>query len=176
MKTKAAKTKAALAALMLLAPAALAPAAFAQDAGAVAGDRLVVPLPDVSALPEDEARALTRQLAEANVLSENCPEFAVTDGEWQLLNGTQDALTAQLGLDPLAFDREYFRPAYNLLDDAGACETHGPAVADLVERLIAMGGDTRPAAEIAAEEAAGANTDADTDAPEAEPEPGTPTQ
>lgn len=180
MKTWDAKTKGALAALALL---LAAPAALAQGAEGVPGDRLVVPLPDVSSLSEDEARDLTRQLAEANVISDNCPAFEATDGEWQLLNGTSDALTARLGLDPLTYDREYFRPAYNLLDEGGACETHGPDVAALVERLVAMGGDTRPAAEVAAEAeataaaaeaaaAAGAEpadaegeTDADADAP-----------
>lgn len=164
MKTWQAKTKGALAALALL---AAVPAALAQDTGAVAGDRLVVPLPDVSGLSDDEARALTQELAEANVISDNCPEFEATDGEWQLLNGTSDALTERLGLDPLAYDREYFRPAYNLLDDAGACEARGPQVAALVDRLVAMGGDTRPAAEVAAETAepaADADADAETDA------------
>ncbi|SCY28918.1 hypothetical protein [Paracoccus tibetensis] len=175
MKTWQANAKGALAALALM---TAAPAAMAQDAGAVPGDRLVVPLPDVSTLSEEEARDLTRQVAEANVISDNCPAWEATDGEWQLLNGTSDALTARLGLDPLAYDREFFRPAYNLLDESGACETHGPQVASLVERLVAMGGDTRPAAELAEEAAAeGAATDAaadpaaEADAPDAaEPE------
>jgi hypothetical protein len=163
MKTWQANAKRALAALALV--TAAAPAAMAQDAGAVPGDRLVVPLPDISTLSENEARELTRQVAEANVISYNCPAWEATDGEWQLLNGTSDALTARLGLDPLAYDREFFRPAYNLLDESGACETHGPEVAALVERLVAMGGDTRPAAELAEEAAAeDAAPDAATDA------------
>lgn len=122
----------------------LAGQALAQGADGVPGDRLVVPLPDVSALSDDEARTLTRELAEANVISENCPDYTVDDGEWQLLNGTSDALTAQLGLDPLAYDREFFRPAFNLLDDPAACDTRGPGVARMIERLVGMGGDTRP--------------------------------
>lgn len=138
--------------------------ALAQGADGVPGDRLVVPLPDVSALSEPEARDLTRELAEANVISDNCPDFAVTDGEWQLLNGTSDELSAQLGLDPLAYDREYFRPAFNLLDDPQACETRGPEVAQVVERLVAMGGSTQPDLRAPAE-AAEAPTEDDTPAP-----------
>ncbi|MFN3526831.1 MAG: hypothetical protein ACK4YU_12130 [Paracoccus sp. (in: a-proteobacteria)] len=144
----------------------LAGQVLAQGADGVPGDRLVVPLPDVSALSEPEARDLTRELAEANVISDNCPDFAVTDGEWQLLNGTSDELSAQLGLDPLAYDREYFRPAFNLLDDPQACETRGPEVAQVVERLVAMGGSTQPdLPEPAADTPAETPTEDDTPAP-----------
>lgn len=144
----------------------LAGQALAQGADGVPGDRLVVPLPDVSALSDDQARELTRELAEANVISENCPDYTINDGEWQLLNGTSDALTAQLGLDPLAYDREFFRPAFNLLDDPAACDTRGPEVAQLIERLVAMGGDTQPDLPEPAETEAEA--EAETEAP-AEP-------
>ena len=123
----------------------LAGQAFSQGADGVPGDRLVVPLPDVSALSDEAARDLIRELAEANVISDNCPEYAVSDGEWQLLNGTSDRLIARLGLDPLTFDREYFRPAYSVMDDPQACATRGPALVPLIERLESMGGATKPA-------------------------------
>lgn len=122
----------------------LAGQVLAQGADGVPGDRLVVPLPDVSTLSEAEARDLTRELAEANVVSDNCPDFEVTDGEWQLLNGTSDVLLAQLGLDPLAYDREFFRPAFAILDEPEACATHGPRIQPVLDRLVEMGGATAP--------------------------------
>jgi hypothetical protein len=119
--------------------------AWAQGADGVPGDRLVVPLPDISGLNDTQAKDLARDLAQANVITSNCPEYDVSDGVWQLMTGTTDALTAKLGLDPIAYDREYFRPAFNLMDDANACQTLGPDVQGTVDRLIAMGGDIKPA-------------------------------
>lgn len=123
---------------------ALAPAAGAQLADGVPGDRLVVPLPDVSGLSDEQAQDLTRELAQMNVITSECAEYDVTDPEWQLMTGTTDALSARLGLDPLAYDREYFRPAFSVLDDPQACETMGPQVAVMITRLKEMGGSTEP--------------------------------
>lgn len=132
----------------------LAATAWAQGADGVPGDRLVVPLPDVSGLSEAQAKDLARELAQANVITSNCPDHDVDDGAWQLMTGTTDALTSKLGLDPIAYDREYFRPAFGLMDDPDACEKLGPGVEGTVDKLIAMGGDTKPATETPAEQPA----------------------
>ncbi|MBU2957175.1 hypothetical protein Q4511_09020 [Paracoccus sp. 1_MG-2023] len=110
----------------------------------VPGDRLVVPLPDVSSLPEAEARDLTRNLAELNVLTENCAGHEISDAEWQLMTGTTDRLIEQLGLDALDYDREYFRPAFSVLDDPENCDRVEAETPDLIARLESMGGSTRP--------------------------------
>lgn len=119
-------------------------AALALTAGAVqaAGDRVTVPLPDVSGLSRAEGQALLRQLAEVNVITSNCPGYEISDGEWMLITGTGDRLAAALGLDPGSYDRDYYGPAFQLLDDAQACDRVGPAAAPLIARLIEMGGST----------------------------------
>lgn len=122
----------------------LSATAWAQTADGVPGDRLVVPLPDVSTLAEAEAQALTRELAQMNVVTSECPDHDVTDPEWQLMTGTTDALIERLGLDPVAYDREYFRPAFSLLDDPANCDRIGAQADDLIARLEGMGGSTRP--------------------------------
>lgn len=108
------------------------------------GDRLVVPLPDVSGLDQLQTEALARQLAEVNVIASNCPAYAITDGEWTLLTGTGDLLAQRLGLDPGSYERRYFGPAFQLLDDSSACDRIGPQARPLIDRLTAMGGGTRP--------------------------------
>jgi hypothetical protein len=120
----------------------LAAEVWAQDG--VPGDRLVVPLPDVSGLSDDEARDLAHDLARMNVITSNCADFAVTDPEWQLMNDTTDMLTTRLDIDPGTYDRDYFRPAFGLLDDPDACDRMGPQVPQLIDRLVGMGGDTQP--------------------------------
>jgi hypothetical protein len=164
--------------IMIVALAAMLPGAgaSAQGADGVPGDRLVVPLPDVSGLEPEAAQELTRELAQMNVISAECPEFEVSDPEWQLLNGTTDALMAQLGLDAVAYDREYFRPAFSVLDDPQACERLGPQLPQMIDRLVEMGGDTRPVLPEELRPQAGAAgaadlaaPDADTDVPETQP-------
>ncbi|AUH35278.1 hypothetical protein CUV01_07355 [Paracoccus tegillarcae] len=113
---------------------------------AMAEDRLSVPLPDVSALSEAEAEALTRELAEVNVITSNCADYPVTDGEWTLMTGTSDLLAAKLGMDPSEYDRAYFGPAFTLLDDPSSCGRIGPKAKPLIDRLVQMGGATEPAA------------------------------
>ncbi|SNT76027.1 hypothetical protein [Paracoccus seriniphilus] len=118
---------------------ATADASFGQD-------RLVVPLPDVSGLSRDQAQALTVRVVEADIIGSNCGDYAITDGEWTLLTGTGELLAEKLELDPVGFEREFRAPAYELLDDPGACERLGPKVAPLIAQLVGMGGATRPQA------------------------------
>lgn len=109
------------------------------------GDRLMVPLPDVSGLDRRAAELLIRQLAQVNVITSSCPAYAITDGEWTLLTGTGDLLAAQLGLDPTTYERDYFGPAFALLDDPASCDLIGPQAGPVLRRLEEMGGATTPA-------------------------------
>lgn len=135
--------------------------ALAQGAEGIPGDRLVVPLPDVSGLDDAQATELAHELARANVITSNCPEYDVDDGAWQLMTGTTDALTRKLALDPITYDREYFRPAFAVMDDPQACADLGPGVQDTVDKLVAMGGGTKSAAQAAQQPALGAPTPGD---------------
>ncbi|MFV0383410.1 hypothetical protein [Paracoccus sp. (in: a-proteobacteria)] len=109
------------------------------------GDQLVVPLPDVSTLDRGQASDLARQLAEVNVITSNCPDYQVSDGEWTLLTGTGDLLAQKLGLDPSSYERDYFGPAFALLDDPAACDRIGPQAKPLLDKLQQMGGGIQPA-------------------------------
>lgn len=109
---------------------------------ALAATGMTVPLPDTSHLPQAQARALMMQLAQVNVITSNCPAYAVSDGEWSLITGTGDRLAAQLGLDASAYDKQVYAPAFGLLDDPGACDRIGPTAAQLIAQLKAMGGGT----------------------------------
>ena len=123
---------------------AVAGALAMMTGAALADGGMTVPLPDVSALPEAEAKALIAELANVNVITSNCPGYAVTDGEWTLITGTGDRLAARLGMDAAEYDRSYYGPAFKLLDDPGACDRIGPQAKPLIARLKAMGGDTTP--------------------------------
>ena len=123
---------------------AVAGALAMMTGAALADGGMTVPLPDVSALPEAEAKALIAELANVNVITSNCPGYAVTDGEWTLITGTGDRLAARLGMDAATYDKTYYAPAFKLLDDPAACDRVGPAARPLIERLKSMGGDTVP--------------------------------
>lgn len=105
---------------------------------------MTVKLPDVSGLPEAEAKALIAELANVNVITSNCPGFEISNGEWTLITGTGDRLADRLGLDPTAYDKEYYGPAFKLLDDPTACDRIGPTAKPLITRLVGMGGGTTP--------------------------------
>lgn len=123
----------------------LAAALLAIAAGAAWADgEMTVPLPDTSGLSPDQARALIAELAQVNVITSNCSGYPVTDAEWTLIAGTGDQLAAQLGLDASAYDKQFYGPAFKLLDDPGACDRIGPRARPLIARLKAMGGGTTP--------------------------------
>ncbi|TJZ85100.1 hypothetical protein [Paracoccus hibiscisoli] len=155
-------------ALMIAAATALTQPALAQTSDGVPGDRVVVPLPDVSGLSDDAAQALAHDLAQMTVITAECPEHDVSGPEFQLMAGTTDALTERLGLDPVSYDRDYVRPAFSVMSEADACDRLGPQVPEMIARLEGMGGSTQPVtpglAEAAAAEAA-ADADTGTDAP-----------
>ena len=123
----------------------LAAAALVFATGAAWADGgMTVPLPDTSGLSPDQARGLIAELAQVNVITSNCPGYPVSDAEWTLIAGTGDKLAAQLGLDASAYDKQFYGPAFKLLDDPGACDRIGPRAQPLIARLKAMGGGTTP--------------------------------
>ena len=123
----------------------LAAAALVFATGAAWADGgMTVPLPDTSGLSPDQARGLIAELAQVNVITSNCPGYPVSDAEWTLIAGTGDKLAAQLGLDASAYDKQFYGPAFKLLDDPGACDRIGPRAQALIARLKAMGGATTP--------------------------------
>lgn len=111
---------------------------------ALADGGMTVQLPDVSGLDQAQAQSLIAELAQVNVITSNCADYAITDGEWTLITGTGDRLAARLGLDAAGYDRTYYGPAFKLLDDPGACDRIGPTARPLIQRLIGMGGGTSP--------------------------------
>lgn len=113
---------------------------------ALADGGMSVQLPNTSGLGRAEAEALLAQLAQVNVITSNCPAHAVTDGEWTLITGTGDRLAAQLGLDAATYDRNYYAPAFQLLDNPASCDRIGPQARPLIARLKSMGGGTTPLA------------------------------
>jgi hypothetical protein len=114
-----------------------APSAFA-DGG------VTVPLPDVSGVSAEEARPLLARIVEANVVGSNCAAYAITDGQWTLLTGTEDLLAAKLGLDPATLDDQYYNPAFESLDDPATCDRVGPKIRGVLKTLVLMGGSTEP--------------------------------
>lgn len=119
-------------------------ATIAAASAAVADGGVAVKLPDITQLSDADAKSLIGELANVNVITSNCPGYEISNGEWSLITGTGDKLAARLGLDPAGYDREYYGPAFKLLDDPSACDRVGPTAKPLIEKLIAMGGDTKP--------------------------------
>lgn len=109
---------------------------------AAAEGTLAVRLPDLTGLDRRQAEALLSELARVNVVTAGCPRYAIDDGEWTLITGTGDRLAAQLGLDPAAYERRFYGPAFALLDDPTVCERIGPQARPLIARLVRMGGGT----------------------------------
>lgn len=124
----------------LLLAATLAPILSAQTALAQGG--MTVRLPDVSDMSRAEAEGLMHELAEINVITSNCPGFGITEGEWTLITATGDRLATMLGIDPSTYDRDYYGPAFALLNDPTACDRIGPQARPLIRRLVRLGGDT----------------------------------
>ena len=119
--------------------------AGAMITGSAAADGgMTVKLPDIAGLSDGDAKAMIAELAQVNVITANCPGYEISSGEWTLLTGTGDRLAARLGLDPSAYDRQYYGPAFKLLDDPAACDRIGPSAKPLIQKLVGMGGGTTP--------------------------------
>ncbi|MFV0291945.1 MAG: hypothetical protein ACK5II_01440 [Paracoccus sp. (in: a-proteobacteria)] len=111
------------------------------------GKRVVVDLPNLSGMPDEDAEKLIAALAQINVITSHCPDYPISDGEWTLLVGTGDMLARQLGMDPASYDKNYYGPAFQMLDDPAACDRIGPKARPIIEDLISMGGGTEHVAE-----------------------------
>ena len=111
---------------------------------ALADGGVTVPLPELSDLDPGSFHVLLRSLVTSNVVSENCPGFEVTMGEFALLTGTADRIAEAMGLSIEDYDRLYYFPAFAALDKPDICARMGPRVAQDIEMLVALGGGTEP--------------------------------
>ena len=112
---------------------------------APADGAIAVAMPRVDDFNQSQSQELLTGIVTAIVVGMNCPAFAITDGEWSLLNGTADLIANNnLGLDTDAYDAGYFNPAFALLDKPDTCAVEGPKVLPLVKFLIDLGGSTEP--------------------------------
>ena len=108
---------------------------------ALADGKIYVQLPDLSGFTGAEAEALLTEVVLANVVSSNCPDFAVTDEEWSLLTDSADILArGQLGLSIEDYDFRFYRPAFNETERPDRCEVFGPDVQPVIDRLVELGG------------------------------------
>jgi hypothetical protein len=109
---------------------------------ALADGGITVQLPRAAEIAAVASPQFLHDLVNANVIGSNCPGYELTDGQSTLLTGSADMVAEQLGLTIDAYDAEYYGPAFDLLDKPGSCKELGPAIAPLIDRLKAMGGDT----------------------------------
>lgn len=117
-------------------------AALLAGGAALGQGSIKVRLPDLSGLSRAESKSLLQALARVNVITLHCPGYEISPGEWMLLTATGDKLAARMGIDPAAYERQYFGRAFALLDDPRNCDRVGPEARPLLRRLIAMGGGT----------------------------------
>ena len=107
----------------------------------LADGKIYVQLPDLSDINGAEADSFLSGVVLANVISSNCPDFAVTEEEWSLLTDSADILAReQLRLNVDDYDSQYYGPAFDTLDKADACATHGPQVQPVIDKLVELGG------------------------------------
>lgn len=109
---------------------------------AFADGGVTVQLPDAGQIASAASPGFLTQLVMANVVGMNCPGFILTDGEWALITGTADKVADALNIDTGTYDDQFYGPAFTALDQPGTCETEGPKIAPLIDRLKSMGGST----------------------------------
>ncbi|SDE40560.1 hypothetical protein SAMN05421538_106149 [Paracoccus isoporae] len=114
---------------------------------AMAEGKVMVELPNLSGMSDEDAEKLITALAQVNVITSNCPDYDISDGEWTLLVGTGDMLAKALGMDPETYDEQYYGPAFRMLEDPGACDRIGPRARPIIDDLIEMGGGTEHVSE-----------------------------
>ena len=108
---------------------------------ALADGKIYVQLPDLSGMTGARAETLLGEVVLANVISSNCTRFAVSDEEWSLLVDAADILAReQLRLSVEDYDSRFYGSAFDALDQADACATHGPRVQPTIDRLVELGG------------------------------------
>ncbi|KQX35811.1 hypothetical protein ASD04_13655 [Devosia sp. Root436] len=108
---------------------------------AFADGKIYVQLPDLSSITGAEAEAFLSEVVLANVVSSNCPDFAITDEEWSLLTDSADILAReQLRLSVDEYDSRFYGPAFDALDRPETCAEAGPGVQPTLDRLVELGG------------------------------------
>lgn len=108
---------------------------------ALADGKIYVQLPDLSGITGAEAEALLSEVVLANVVSSNCPDFAVSDEEWSLLTDSADILAReQLRLSVEEYDSQFYGPAFAAMERPETCGEAGPDVQPVLDRLVALGG------------------------------------
>lgn len=118
---------------------------------AFADGKIYVQLPEFGPFSGNEAEELLSSLVLANVVSSNCPDFAVSDAEWSLLVDSADLLArGELGLSVDDYDRYFYAPAFAALDKPDTCAVEGPAVQAVLDELVLQGGSREPLADQAA--------------------------
>lgn len=112
---------------------------------AAADGKVYVKLPDLSSYTGHRAEEFLGQVVLANVISSNCTGFEVTDADWSLLTDSADILAyGQLKLGVDDYDSTFYKPAFDALDESGACERHGPEVEQVLSELVSLGGSRDP--------------------------------
>lgn len=115
---------------------------------ALADGKIYVQLPEFGPFTGNEAEELLYSVVLANVVSSNCPDFAVSDAEWSLLTDSADLLArGELGLSVVDYDRYFYAPAFAELDKPETCAAQGPAVEAILEELEVKGGSREPLAD-----------------------------
>ncbi|MGL4236543.1 hypothetical protein [Tabrizicola sp.] len=106
---------------------------------------ITVQLPDDAKIAEAATPEFLTELVNANVIGMNCPGFEIDQGEWTLITGTADKVAEAIGvMDAGEYDDKFYGPAFAMLDKPESCAKEGPKIDPLIERLKAMGGDTKP--------------------------------
>lgn len=121
-----------LSTLAMMALLIAAPAFAAEDSPVV--------LPEIPMLNEQDSVDLLTGLVVANVVSQNCEGFEISDAEWELLNGSAAILAARFQLDPPQYNEMFLHPAFGVLNREGGCAEEGPRIQPLIQRLIDWGG------------------------------------
>lgn len=116
----------------------------------LADGKVYVQLPNLASYEGARAEQFLHQVVVANVVSSNCADYAVTDAEWSLLTDSGDILAKQLDIDSTAYDKDFYGPAFDLLDKPGTCAAEGPNVEYVLRELVEQGGSREPLANQAA--------------------------
>ena len=108
---------------------------------ALADGKIYVQLPDLSGIKGEAARSMLADVVLANVVSSNCPGFAVSEEEWSLLTDSADILAReQLRLSVDEYDGQFYGPAFAALDQPQTCAEAGPKVQPVLDRVVELGG------------------------------------
>lgn len=124
---------------------AAATAALLLATPALADGKIYVQLPDLSSYSGADAEAFLTRIVTANIVSSNCEGYGVTEEDWSLLTDSADLLAyGQLKLSTDDYDDLYYKPAFDLLDEATTCEADGPGVETVLGELVDLGGSREP--------------------------------